>query len=79
MAVTVEGQRDCGMSETFLDLFWMGALRDQQRRARVSQVMEPVPRTVAFVAVASGAETEVRVETGLHESRKVVPVVEVAT
>ena len=67
------------MAETLLDLLWVGALSDQERSTSVPQVMEPILRTVAPVAVASGAETEVRVETGFHESRKVVPVVEVAT
>lgn len=51
VAIAVEGYADRRVAQLLLDLFGVGSLRYEQRRARVPEVMEAVQGRVPLFAV----------------------------
>lgn len=75
MTVTVECQSDRRVAQALLDFLRMSPLRDEQCGACVPQIVEPIQRSMAQIAVGSRTETKVRVQSGAHQCGQVVPTV----
>ncbi len=52
MAVSVECQRNRRMAQALLDLLRVGPLGDEKSGTSVAQIVEPIERTMAFLALA---------------------------